>query len=86
MKLNPKVDCNHEWRIYGSRLEEEVWNPIGSNCDWLICNKCGENKPTVDRSNYKIIERRPHPTSRFPTGYRMFDDIIVEIVNHEPNN
>jgi len=74
--------CSHEWRVYGTRLEEEVWTPIGSksNCGWVICDKCGW-EPYVEE--YKKIGKReyyPFGKQNKKEGDISWYDYMVEII------
>jgi hypothetical protein len=84
---NP-YQCNHEWREFGTRLEEEVWIPVGRppseiKDGWVICDKCGWN-PFVNK--YRVTGKREY----FPFGkddkigkefYVPWYDYLVEVID-----
>lgn len=66
-------ECNHEWRIFGSRwLTEEVY-PGLRNSPWIICDNCGWS-PSV--KEYKVIGERTITGPLF--GSHIID--IVEVI------
>lgn len=69
--------CEHEYRVFGTRLNEDVYpyrelngNPEGYYGGWVICDKCGDS-PWVNR--YEVIYTRPSNCSIRPS---MFDKMI----------
>ena len=57
--------CEHEWRVYGTRINEEVYEPIrydgkpaGYYGGWIICTKCELWPPAVAR--YEIVGERDY--------------------------
>jgi|ERR1041385_2265874 hypothetical protein len=75
--------CDHEWRMFGTRLEEEVWTPIRygpRTCGWVICDKCGWNPYA---SEYKIIGNReyfPFGKENKKEGDISWNDVMVEVI------
>jgi len=68
------MKCIHEWRLFGTRIDEEVY-PIYPDNGNVICTKCGIEQSAT----YEVIESRP-----FPKDYKGFDrgwgkDTIVKI-------
>ena len=66
--------CVHEWREFGSRLEEGVY-PVFPNRGPVVCTKCGKKRHAYE---YKIIERRPIP--HYSGSWDFFEDMIVEVL------
>jgi hypothetical protein len=77
--------CQHEWRKFGTRMEESVNYPIrdskpsGYYGGWVICDKCGWS-PFVNKFN--VIGKRPYKSPFKGTldidGF--WQDDMVEIV------
>jgi hypothetical protein len=67
--------CSHEWRLFGTRMNEEVCLPMGCVYGWVICDKCGWN-PFVEE--YKIIGQQGGRPSGGPFNWDA--DALVEIV------
>lgn len=83
------MECDHEWRMFGTRLEEEVWTPIRAKppeklAGWVICDKCGWN-PFV--YSYRVTGKREY----FPFGKTNIEgnfnlpwhDVLVEVLEWE---
>jgi len=73
----PERKCNHEWRLFGNRLEESVSIPVRippRNCGSVVCTKCGTSQYAED---YEEIERRPIP--EYSGSWAMFKDVIVKV-------
>lgn len=59
--------CDHEYRVFGTRVDESVnipWGHIyghgkseGYYGGWVICDKCGDS-PSV--AQYEVIHKRPY--------------------------
>lgn len=57
--------CDHEYRVFGTRADEEVYLPVGYlggkpegyYGGWVICDKCGDS-PSV--SQYEVTHKRPY--------------------------
>lgn len=69
------MKCIHEWRVFGTRIDEEVY-PVYPDQGSVICTKCDIEQSAT----YEVIENRP-----FPKNYTGFDrnmgggDTIVKI-------
>jgi len=75
------MKCIHEWRIFGTRMDEEIWNPIRVvEVDSIpeasiICNKCGIEQHAV---GYEVLEERlrlDYPKNHFMCT----KDVIVKV-------
>jgi hypothetical protein len=69
------MKCKHEWRLFGTRLEESVSNPgeVTMNSGPIICTKCGMEQSA---EGYEYIEERPVPA--YSGSWASFSqDIIV---------
>jgi hypothetical protein len=64
--------CEHEWRIYGTRIEEEVYPPHTKNSCSIVCTKCGTEQWA---DGYSWVEERPIP--EYSGSWDYFKDIIV---------
>lgn len=73
------MKCNHEWRLFGTRIEERGWHPIRNKnigVGRVKCTKCGiENS-----AEYEVIKKCPIPTN-IDQCFLDCDDIIVKIIN-----
>ena len=76
--------CQHEWREYGTRLDESVTVPVreskpaGYYGGWVICDKCGWS-PFVKK--YNVIGTRPYkPFKDWVDENNFWKDNMVEIV------
>lgn len=71
------MKCKHEWRLYGTRLEEDVHNPVREvtiESGPIICTKCGIEQSA---EGYEYIEERPVP--EYSGSWAAFSqDIIVK--------
>lgn len=74
-------ECIHEWRMFGTRLEEEVFVPIrndgkpeGYHGGFIICDKCGWD-PHVRK--YEMIGRRPY---KEPLLGMETHDVMVKVI------
>lgn len=64
--------CQHKWRVFGTRIDEEVWIPSNKkHHGFIVCMNCGEEKYVKE---YKVIKKEPYK-DLIPTS-----DYIVEIV------
>ena len=60
--------CCHEYRVFGTRADEEIWQPVGHlggkpegyYGGWVICDKCGDS-PSV--AQYEVTHKRPYNCS-----------------------
>jgi hypothetical protein len=69
-------ECNHEWRMFGTRMDEEFYCPgLKPNTGPVICDKCGWD-PWVQE--YKIIGTRKGV--KWICGFDDNYDTMVEIV------
>lgn len=66
------MKCVHEWRLFGTRLEEEVF-PIRPGHGPIICTKCGVQQ----HAEYEEIERRSVP--HYSGSWEIFKDTIVKV-------
>jgi len=80
---NPS-ECKHEWREFGTRLEEEVYIPVGRSepsgyyGGWIICDKCGWS-PFVNK--YEVIGKRDYfPFGKDTNPHLPWYDILVEVI------
>ena len=71
------MKCKHEWRLFGTRLEESVSTPVREvtmNSGPIICTKCGIEQSA---EGYEYIEERP--VSEYSGSWASFaQDIIVK--------
>lgn len=83
--LNIPNKCDHVWRLFGTRMDEEVYCPgVPKNSGFVICDKCGWN-PFVDE--FKIIGKRKGV--KWINGFDDNYDTMIEIVRwgcEEPPN
>ena len=52
------MKCKHEWRLFGTRLEEEVYPPTTEDSGSIICTKCGVEQYAA---GYEWVEERYVP-------------------------
>lgn len=71
------MKCQHEWRLYGTRLEEEVHTPVREvtmESGPIVCTKCGIEQHA---EGYEYLEERPVP--EYSGSWASFSqDIIVK--------
>ncbi len=65
------MKCKHEWRLFGTRLEEEVY-PVIEGSGSIVCTKCGIEQYA---DGYSWVEERPIP--EYSGSWDFFKDIIV---------
>lgn len=70
------MKCEHEWRLFGTRLEEEICMPVRAREHFegaLICTKCG----VENYGEYEVIGKRPVP--HYSGSWDMFKDVLVKV-------
>lgn len=82
-KLPDDPKCDHEYRVFGTRIDEEVYEPVrgsdgkpkGYYGGWVICDKCGDS-PHV--AQYEVTHKRPYncPVIKSLPAY----DLMVKII------
>ena len=67
------MKCKHEWRLWGTRLNEEVNPPNTEDSGSIICTKCGIEQYA---KGYKWVEERSVP--EYSGSWAAFSkDIVV---------
>ncbi len=72
------MKCQHEWRLFGTRLEEEVHSPVRQEVTMesgpIVCTKCGLEQ---NAEGYEYLEERP--VAEYSGSWASFaQDIIVK--------
>ena len=69
------MKCNHEWRLYGTRLEESDNHRVTDTSGPVICLKCGIEQQA---ESYQYLEERPVP--EYSGSWASFSqDVIVQV-------